>query len=85
MLNRLTSIIAFVFVALAVTPAWADEYSDTIAIFNERWRSAILFRPVRQVARAHRAATRFAASPSWRQSTKGFRGIDCLLPIEALL
>ena len=34
MLNRLTSIIAFVLVALAVSPAWADEYSDTIAIFQ---------------------------------------------------
>src|SRR5262249_1806507 len=43
MLNRLTSIIAFVLVALAVSPAWADEYSDTIAIFKNAGESGKFF------------------------------------------
>ena len=43
MLNRLTSIIAFVLVALAVSPAWADEYSDTIAIFKNAGESGAFF------------------------------------------
>ena len=29
MLNRLTSIVAFVLVAMVVTPAWADKYNNT--------------------------------------------------------
>jgi lipid-binding SYLF domain-containing protein len=41
--NRLTSIIAFVLVALAVSPAWADEYSDTIAIFKNAGESGKFF------------------------------------------
>jgi hypothetical protein len=43
MLNRLTSIIAFVLLALAVSPAWADEYSDTIAIFKNAGESGKFF------------------------------------------
>ena len=43
MLNRLTSIIAFLLVALAVSPAWADEYSDTIAIFKNAGASGKFF------------------------------------------
>ena len=44
MLNRLTSIIVFVLVALAVSPAWADEYSDTIAIFTNAGESGKFFK-----------------------------------------
>jgi lipid-binding SYLF domain-containing protein len=44
MFNRLTSIIAFVFVALAVSPAWADEYSDTIKIFKDAGESGDFFK-----------------------------------------
>jgi lipid-binding SYLF domain-containing protein len=44
MLNRLTSIIAFVLLALAVSPAWADEYSDTIAIFKNAGESGGYFK-----------------------------------------
>ena len=44
MLHRLTSIIAFVFVMLAVSPAWADEYSDTIAIFKNAGESGNFFK-----------------------------------------
>jgi hypothetical protein len=43
MLNRLTSIIAFVLLALAVSPAWADEYSNTIAIFQNAGESGKFF------------------------------------------
>ena len=43
MLNRLTSIIAFVLLALAVSPAWADEYSNTIAIFKNAGESGKFF------------------------------------------
>lgn len=43
MLNRLTSIIAFMLVALTVSPAWADEYSDTIAIFKSAGESSKFF------------------------------------------
>jgi lipid-binding SYLF domain-containing protein len=43
MLNRLTSIIAFVLVTLVVSPAWADEYSDTIAIFKNAGESGKFF------------------------------------------
>ena len=44
MLNRLTSIIAFVLVALAVSPAWADEYTDTIGIFRNAGQSGAFFK-----------------------------------------
>ena len=44
MLNRLTSVIAFVFVALAVSPVWADEYSNTIAIFQNAGESGKFFK-----------------------------------------
>ena len=43
MLNRLISIIAFVLVALVVSPAWADKYSDTIAIFKNAGESGKFF------------------------------------------
>jgi lipid-binding SYLF domain-containing protein len=43
MLNRLISIIAFVLVALAVSPVQADEYSDTIAIFKNAGTSGKFF------------------------------------------
>jgi len=43
MLNRLTSIIVFVLVSLAVSPAWADEYSDTISIFKNAGESSKFF------------------------------------------
>ena len=43
MLNRLISIIAFVLVALVVSPAWADKYSDTIAIFKNAGESGTFF------------------------------------------
>ena len=43
MLNRLTLIIALVFVALAASPAWADEYSNTIAIFKNAGESGKFF------------------------------------------
>ena len=43
MLNRLTSIIAFVLVALAVSPAWADEYTDTIGVFRNAGQSGRFF------------------------------------------
>ena len=42
MLNRLTSIIAFVLLALAVSPAWADEFSNTIAIFQNAGERQVL-------------------------------------------
>jgi hypothetical protein len=41
MLNRLTSIIV---VALAVSPACADKYSDTIAIFRNAGASGNFFK-----------------------------------------
>ena len=44
MLKRLTSIIAFVLVALAVSPAWADEYTDTIGIFRNAGQSGAFFK-----------------------------------------
>jgi lipid-binding SYLF domain-containing protein len=44
MLNRLTSIIAFVLVTLAVSPAWADKYSDTTAIFKNAGGSGTFFK-----------------------------------------
>jgi lipid-binding SYLF domain-containing protein len=44
MLNRLTLIIAFVFVALAGSPAQADEYTDTIAIFKNAGESGDYFK-----------------------------------------
>src|SRR6476620_11701413 len=44
MLKRLTSIIAFVLVALAVSPAWADEYGNTIAIFKNAGESGEFFK-----------------------------------------
>jgi lipid-binding SYLF domain-containing protein len=43
MINRLTSIIALVLVALAVSPARADEYSDAIAIFKNAGASGKFF------------------------------------------
>ena len=44
MLNRLTSIIAFVLVTLAVSPARADEYSNTVAIFQNAGESGKFFK-----------------------------------------
>jgi len=44
MLKRLTLIIAFVLVAVAVSPVWADEYSDTIAIFQNAGESGNFFK-----------------------------------------
>jgi lipid-binding SYLF domain-containing protein len=44
MLKRLISVIAFVLVALAVSPAWADEYSDTITIFKNAGESGNFFK-----------------------------------------
>jgi lipid-binding SYLF domain-containing protein len=44
MLKRLTSIIAFALVALAVSPGWADEYSNTIAIFKNAGESGNFFK-----------------------------------------
>ena len=43
MLNRLTSIIVVALVALAVSHAWAVEYSDTIAIFKNAGESGAFF------------------------------------------
>ena len=43
MLNRLTLIIALVFVALAASPARADEYTNTIAIFKNAGESGKFF------------------------------------------
>ena len=43
MLKRLTLIIALVFVALAASPAWADEYSNTVAIFKNAGESGKFF------------------------------------------
>ena len=44
MLNRLTFIIALVFVALAVSPARADEYTDTVTIFKNAGESGNYFK-----------------------------------------
>jgi lipid-binding SYLF domain-containing protein len=41
---RLTSIIAFLLVVLAVSPARADEYSDTITVFKNAGESGDFFR-----------------------------------------
>jgi lipid-binding SYLF domain-containing protein len=43
MLNRLTRIFAFVLVTMAISPAWADEYSNTIAIFKNAGESGKYF------------------------------------------
>jgi lipid-binding SYLF domain-containing protein len=42
--NRVTSIIAFVLITLAVSPVRADEYSDTIAIFSNAGESSKFFK-----------------------------------------
>jgi lipid-binding SYLF domain-containing protein len=44
MLKRLAPIIALVLVALAVSPTWADEYSDTITIFKNAGESGNYFK-----------------------------------------
>jgi hypothetical protein len=44
MLNRLTLIIALVFVALAGSPARADEYTDTVTVFKNAGESGNYFK-----------------------------------------
>jgi lipid-binding SYLF domain-containing protein len=44
MLNHLTLIIVFAFVALAGAPAWADEYADTVAVFKNAGESGGFFK-----------------------------------------
>jgi lipid-binding SYLF domain-containing protein len=44
MLNRLTFVIALVFVALAVSPARADEYTDTVTVFKNAGESGNYFK-----------------------------------------
>ena len=44
MLNRLTLIIALVFVVLAGSPARADEYTDTVAVFKNAGESGNYFK-----------------------------------------
>jgi lipid-binding SYLF domain-containing protein len=44
MLKRLTSIVAFLLVVLAILPAWGDEYSDTITIFKNAGESGNFFK-----------------------------------------
>ena len=43
MLNRLISIIALAFVLLTTSPAWADEYGNTIDIFKNAGESGKFF------------------------------------------
>jgi len=44
MFNRLTSVVAILFVALTSAPVWADEYGDTIAIFKTAGESGEFFK-----------------------------------------
>jgi hypothetical protein len=44
MLNRLAFIIALAFVALAGSPARADEYSDTVTVFKNAGESGTYFK-----------------------------------------
>jgi lipid-binding SYLF domain-containing protein len=43
MFKRLISIVAFLAIALAVSPAWADEYTDTINVFKKAGESGAFF------------------------------------------
>src|SRR5215471_718749 len=43
MLKRLVSLIGFMAVALSFSPAWADDYQDTINIFKKSGESGTFF------------------------------------------
>ena len=43
MFKRLVSILGFLAVALSVSPAWADEYQDTINVFKKAGESGTFF------------------------------------------
>jgi lipid-binding SYLF domain-containing protein len=43
MLKRLVSVVAFLAVAMSISPAWADEYSDTINVFKKAGESGKFF------------------------------------------
>jgi lipid-binding SYLF domain-containing protein len=43
MFKRMTSIVAFLLVAIAASPAWADDYSNTISLFRNAGESGTYF------------------------------------------